>query len=35
MTYNIVAWITAIGMIVLTLILAYAEFFQPPPAPTV
>ena len=33
MTYNIVAWVTAIAMIGLTLILAYAAFFQPPPAP--
>jgi Mn2+/Fe2+ NRAMP family transporter len=33
MTYNIVAWVTAIAMIGLTLILAYAAFFQPPPTP--
>lgn len=34
MTYNIVAWVTAIGMIVLTLILTYTVLFQPasPPA---
>ena len=34
MTYNIVAWVTAIGMIVLTLILTYTALFQPgsPPA---
>src|SRR5215467_3380707 len=34
MTFNIVAWVTAIAMIVLTLILAYSAFFQqaPPPA---
>jgi len=29
MTYNIVAWVTAIGMIVLTLILTYTGLFQP------
>lgn len=33
MTYNVVAWVTAIAMIGLTLILAYAAFFQPPPTP--
>jgi Mn2+/Fe2+ NRAMP family transporter len=32
-TFNIVAWVTAIAMIVLTVILAYAAFFQPPPLP--
>jgi Mn2+/Fe2+ NRAMP family transporter len=35
MTFNIVAWVTAIAMIVLTLILSYAALFQQaPPSPT-
>jgi len=35
MTFNVVAWVTAIAMIVLTLILSYAAFFQQaPPSPT-
>ena len=35
MTFNIVAWVTAIAMIVLTVFVAYAAFFQqaPPPGP--
>jgi NRAMP (natural resistance-associated macrophage protein)-like metal ion transporter len=31
--YNIVAWVTAIAMIVLTLFVSYAAFFQQAPAP--
>jgi Mn2+/Fe2+ NRAMP family transporter len=35
MAFNIVAWVTAIAMIALTLVLAYTSMFQsaPPPAP--
>jgi Mn2+/Fe2+ NRAMP family transporter len=33
LTFNVVAWVTAIAMIVLTLILAYAAFFQQAPPP--
>jgi len=33
MTFNIVAWVTAIAMIALTLILAYTSFFQQAPPP--
>ena len=33
MTYNIVAWVTAIAMIVLTLILTYTAFLQQTPLP--
>jgi Mn2+/Fe2+ NRAMP family transporter len=31
--YNIVAWVTAIAMIVLTLFVSYAAFFQQGPSP--
>jgi Mn2+/Fe2+ NRAMP family transporter len=33
-TFNIVAWVTAIAMIILTLVLVYTSLFQagPPPA---
>src|SRR5712692_1272251 len=34
LTFNIVAWVTAIAMIILTLVLAYTSIFQsPPPTP--
>ncbi len=35
LTFNIVAWVTAIAMIVLTLVLTYTSLFQqslPPPS---
>jgi Mn2+/Fe2+ NRAMP family transporter len=31
LTFNIVAWVTAIAMIILTLVLVYTSLFQPPP----
>lgn len=34
MTFNVVAWVTAIAMIVLTLILTYTAFFQRAPPPS-
>jgi len=33
-TFNTVAWVTAVAMIVLTLILTYTEFFQQAPPPS-
>src|SRR5216683_4731144 len=34
LTFNVVAWVTAIAMIILTLVLAYTSIFQcPPPTP--
>jgi len=33
LTFNIVAWVTAIAMIVLTLVLVYTSLFQPGPPP--
>ena len=33
LTFNIVAWVTAIAMIILTLILAYTSLFQSTPSP--
>jgi Mn2+/Fe2+ NRAMP family transporter len=30
-TFNVIAWVTAIAMIVLTLVLTYTAFFQPAP----
>jgi Mn2+/Fe2+ NRAMP family transporter len=34
MTFNVVAWVTAIAMIILTLVLAYTSIFQSaPPLP--
>jgi len=34
LTFNIVAWVTAIAMILLTVVLAYTSLFQSaPPAP--
>jgi hypothetical protein len=31
LTFNIVAWATAIAMIILTLVLVYTSLFQTPP----
>jgi Mn2+/Fe2+ NRAMP family transporter len=31
LTFNIVAWVTAIAMIILTLVLVYTSLFQSPP----
>jgi Mn2+/Fe2+ NRAMP family transporter len=32
-TFNVVAWVTAIAMIILTLVLTYTAIFQPGPPP--
>jgi Mn2+/Fe2+ NRAMP family transporter len=33
LSFNIVAWVTAIAMIILTLVVMYTSLFQPPPPP--